>query len=70
VKDMLKSYEGESERFPSIERDLKKGIVELMKPANPSKIKELQNKIRHLERKLWVQNPLMGFFVSRMHQNS
>jgi polyhydroxyalkanoate synthesis regulator phasin len=70
VKDMLKSYQGESERFPSIERNLKKGIAELMKPANPSKIKELNNKIRNLERKLWVENPLMGFFVSRMQQNS
>jgi polyhydroxyalkanoate synthesis regulator phasin len=70
VKDMLKSYQGESERFPSIERNLKKGIAELMKPANPSKIKELHNKIRNLERKLWVENPLMGFFVSRMQQNS
>jgi len=52
IKDMLKSYEKGPERYPSIERDLKQGIIELMKPANPQSIKELLNKVKRLESKL------------------
>lgn len=69
MQNTLQYHRGLEERFPSFERDLSKGIQSTFESSS-SEIKYLQEKIRNLEKKLWVSNKLMGFFVSRMHFNS
>jgi len=52
MKSMLKEYQSYEERYPNIERDLERGIREVMKPVDPKLITSLQSKARSLEGKL------------------
>lgn len=52
IKDMLNSYQSGNERYPRIEFQLRKKISELMKPASAHQIKELNQKLDNLQKKL------------------
>lgn len=52
VKEMLKDYQRGPDRYPKIERELKKGIRELQGPVDPKLVEKLKERIRKLTNKI------------------
>jgi len=70
VKSMLRDYVIGEERYPAIEKDLKNFIAKLLIPPTKEERESVAKRRKLLESKLWVSNPLTGYFVSRMQSNS
>lgn len=52
IREMLKDYQTGPERYPKIERDLKRGIRELQQPVNPKEIEKLEWQLKELTKRL------------------